>query len=326
MTDEMTVQVQRPSAIPYVAGGAVAGGLVGLGASAANIGIKDNAYKSWEDAVAKVNKDDTFIKSQIDKAGDNKADLQLIKDQAAAVKAKEEALNKLDLGEGVKADDFKPLAEKEAAKAEAEKALKDAAIESEKKRIVKAEIAYTIEESKLPEGFKKPEGAKAWPEAVEEGGKKVIKLSKEQTKELFESTEPANKDFVKSLMEAHTEELNGLMNGEKKGNLTDEMVNALSDKRQAVTDAQKAIEKAEANLSEKAKAVTADVRKKALDAFKELAEARNTAREKLTGSGSGSVLDKCKKASNWKNAVLGAVILGLAGLMLRPKGEEPMEA
>ncbi len=43
MTDEMTVQAQRPSALPYVLGGAVLGGAAGAGAAAANVGIKSPA-------------------------------------------------------------------------------------------------------------------------------------------------------------------------------------------------------------------------------------------------------------------------------------------
>lgn len=319
MTDEMAIQGQRPSAVPYVLGGVVAGGAVG-GATAkfGNVGMTSPVYSSWKDAVADVNKDDSFVKKQIEKAGeDTKASWQEIKTQAEAVKAKEKALNDLNLGEGVKAEDFKALAEKEIAVDNAKTALKDAAIKSEIKRVVDAKVEYAIEESKIPSDFTKPND---WPAAAE--GK--VKLNAEQTKKLFESTADADKKLVKSLVEGHAE-VEGLINGEKKGALTDEMVNALKDKRTAITNAESAVTEAEGKLSDKAKSVSAETRKAAITAFKDVEAAKNTAKEKLTEE----LLGKCKKASTWKNALAGAVVLGLAGLLVRPKGEEavmPAEA
>lgn len=315
MTDEMTIQGQRPSAVPYVLGGAVAGAAAG-GATAkfGNFGLQSAKYSSWEDAVKDVNKDDSFVKKQIEKGGDNKANWEEIKNQAEAVKAKEKAVADLNLGDGVNAEDFKALAEKEFAVETAEKELKNAAIDSEIKRIVDGKVEYAIEESKL-NGFTKPSD---WPAATD--GK--VKLNADQTKKLFESTAEADKNLVRSLVESHAE-VEGLINGEKKGALTDEMVNALNEKRNNITNAKNEVKTAENNLSENAKKVSKDVREKAVNALKDVETAKNTAKEKLTKD----LLKKCEHASTWKNAVVGAVVLGLAGLLLRPKAEEDvMEA
>ena len=314
MTDEMAIQGQRPSAMPYVLGGAAAGAGIGALATMGNFGLKSPAYSSWEDAVADVNKDDSFVKKQIDKGGDNKASWEEIKNQAEAIKAKEKVVNDLKLGDGVKAEDFKALAEKEVAADSAKTALKDAAINSEIKRIIDGKVEYAIEESKLPSGFTKPAD---WPAAAE--GK--IKLNAEQTKKLFESTAEADKNLVRSLVEGHAE-VEGFINGEKKGALTDEMLNALKDKRTAVETADKAVTTAKDGLSENAKKVSEDLRKSAVNALKDVETAKNTAKEKL----SKELLGKCEKASGWKNALAGAVVLGLAGLLVRPKGDDAIEA
>ena len=77
MTDEMTVKAQRPSALPYVAGGALAGAAIG-GASAkyGNFGITSPRYSSWEDAIKDSN--DEFVKKQVEKGGDKKADWEKV--------------------------------------------------------------------------------------------------------------------------------------------------------------------------------------------------------------------------------------------------------
>ena len=73
MTDEMTVQAQRPSAIPYALGGAGIGAAAGAGlAGWGNVGYKTPMYTKWEDAVADANKDDKFIKEMAEKDGNDK--------------------------------------------------------------------------------------------------------------------------------------------------------------------------------------------------------------------------------------------------------------
>ena len=85
MTDEMMVQAQKPSAMPYVLGGAAAGAAVG-GAAAkwGNMGVSTPKYSSWEQAVNDSN--DEFVKKQIEKDGDKKADWQKLQTAQKEVK------------------------------------------------------------------------------------------------------------------------------------------------------------------------------------------------------------------------------------------------
>ena len=73
MTD-YAVQNNGPSGLTWGTTGAIVGAGTGAAlAKWANVGIPTQAYKSWEEAVAAVNKDDKFIKKQIEKGGDKAA-------------------------------------------------------------------------------------------------------------------------------------------------------------------------------------------------------------------------------------------------------------
>ena len=66
MTDEMMVQAQKPSVMPYVLGGAGVGALGGLAsAKYANFGVQTPKYSSWEEAINDSN--DEFVKKHYDK-------------------------------------------------------------------------------------------------------------------------------------------------------------------------------------------------------------------------------------------------------------------
>ena len=63
MTQDYAVQNKGASPITWGATGALAGAGTGTAlAKWANVGIPTQAYKSWDEAVAAVNKDDKFIK------------------------------------------------------------------------------------------------------------------------------------------------------------------------------------------------------------------------------------------------------------------------
>lgn len=290
MTDEMTVQAQRPSALPYVLGGAALGGVAGAGASAANIGIKSQAYSSWEDAVAEVNKDDSFVKKQVEKGGDNKANWEAIQTQAKAVKDAEEALSKYKLPDGFEGKaELEAAIDKEIALADA-KAAKDKLFQAEfdkelanlKQMEIKAETPFEFDGKK----YNQEEFRNLLNSTKEEDKKLVERLVKEQK---------AYKDAIgkEGFAKAETE---------------------------AVTAAEKALNEANEALGKKTGAdkITADIRKGFADARQAVKTAKATAKEKLTED----LLGKCKKASTWKTAALGAAVLALAGLMVRPKGEE----
>lgn len=94
MSQNYAVQNNGPSGLAWGTTGAIAG--AGVGAALAkwtDFGIKTQAHKSWEEAVAAVNKDDKFVKKQIEKAGDNVDNWKLLDGQSKAVKeAKDEIL------------------------------------------------------------------------------------------------------------------------------------------------------------------------------------------------------------------------------------------
>lgn len=86
MTD-YAVQNNGSSGLAWGATGAVAGAGTGAAlAKWANVGIPTQAYKSWDEAVAAVNKDDKFIKKQIEKGGEKAANWTKLQENADVLK------------------------------------------------------------------------------------------------------------------------------------------------------------------------------------------------------------------------------------------------
>ena len=86
MTD-YAVQNNGQSGLAWGTTGAVAGAVGGAAlAKLANVGVPTQGYKSWEEAVAAVNKDDKFIKKQIEKGGDNAANWTKLQENAEVLK------------------------------------------------------------------------------------------------------------------------------------------------------------------------------------------------------------------------------------------------
>ncbi len=289
MTDEMTVQAQRPSAWPYVLGGAALGGAAGAGAAAANVGIKSPAYSSWEDAIAATNKDDSFVKKQVDKGGDNKASWEAIQTQAKAVQDAEKALADFKLPEGFEAKaELDAVIEKELAVENAKKAIEGkekAAFDTELANLKKMEI-----KADAPYEFKGVQ-------YNQEDFRKLLNSTKEEDKKLVEELvkdTKGYKDVVGAADFAKTE----------KG--------ALKTAEEALATAEEALTKKDT------KGLAGGIREGYAAVKNGVTNARNTAKEKLTED----LLGKCKKASTWKTAAVGAAVLALAGLMIRPKGEE----
>lgn len=289
MTDEMTVQAQRPSALPYVLGGAALGGVAGAGSAAAGLGVKTPVYASWEEAVADVNKDDSFVKKQVEKGGDNKANWEAIQTQAKAIQDAEKAVTDIKMPEGFEAKaELDAVIEKEIALENAKKAVENkekAAFETELANLKKMEI-----KADAPYEF----NGKAY--------------NQEEFRKLLNSTEEADKELVETLVK----DTKGYKDAIGKADFA-------KAEKEAVTKAQEALNKAEEALTNKdTKGLAGGIRESYAKAKKGLASARNTAKEKLTED----LLGKCKKASTWKTAAIGAAVLALAGLMIRPKGEE----
>lgn len=289
MTDEMAIQGQRPSAIPYVLGGAALGGAAGYGAAVAGYGLKAPAYKNWQEAVDAVNKDDKFVSEQIKKSGDNKANWETIKNEAKAVKDAEEAAKKITLPEGSAKAELDTVVAKELALDNAQKAIDkkyQAAFDNELANLKKMEI-----KADAPYEFK------------------GVKYNQESFRTLLNSTKEEDKKLVEELVK-DTKGYKDVIGAE----------DFAKAEKAAKTEAENALNTAKEAFAKKNvgdKAIAEDIVAQYTKAHKGVAAAKNNASEKI----SKNVLDKCKKVSNWKTAAVGAAVLALAGLMVRPKGE-----
>ncbi len=290
MTDEMMVQAQRPSAMPYVLGGAALGAAAaGAGAAVGNMGVKSPAYSSWEAAVADANKEDSFVSKQIKKGGDNKADWETIQNQAKKLQDAEKALTEYKLPDG-----FEGKAELEAVlDKEAELAKNTAA----KDKLIQAEFDKELENLKKMEI--KPESP------FEYDGKKY---NQEEFRKLLNSTDEADKKLVDKLVR----DQQGFKDAIGKEGFA-------KAETESITKAEEALTKAKEELGKKNghEKITEEIKTKFGELRKGVTTARTEASEKITEE----LLGKCKKASTWKNAAIGAAVLALAGFIARPKGE-----
>lgn len=288
MTDEMAIQQQRPSAMPYLLGGAAIGGAGGAAtAKYANFGIEGPKYKSWQDAVADVNKDDTFIKKQIEKGGDNKSNWETIQNNAKEVKAADKAVDDFKMPDGFEAKaELDDVIGKEIELDEAKEALK-----KKEKEVFDKELKALKE---MPIEKDKP---------YEFDGNTY---NQEKFRTLLNSTKETDQDFVKNLVE-NTQEYKAEI--EKPDFVKTQ---------EAVAKAQEALGKAEEELTKKdTKGLANEIRDSYSTVKKGAASARRTAGEKITED----VLNKCKGASMWKTGLAAAAVLGLAGLLFAPKGD-----
>lgn len=300
MTDEMTIQGQRPSATPYLAGGAIAGAAAGTAlAKYANVGIPTQAYTSWEQAVEEVNKNDKYISKQIDKGGDNVDKLKAIKDNAAAVQKAQKAVDDITLPEGFEAKkELETYAEKLDAKVIAEENVANAEAKVNEK--VFDETKKSLKELELKDGY-------------EFKGKKY---TQEEFRALLDKTDDDSKKLVKELVEEHSD---------YKKNLADTKIaeterKTLEEAKKAADEAKKAVTDAESALTNKdsGKKLTKELKDQYLKAREGLREAKNGAKKAI----GEEVLAAFKKPSTLWTAVAGAVALGLGALFLRPSGEE----
>jgi len=95
MTDEMTVQAQRPSAAPYVLGGAAVGAALGHDKVLGNYGIKKPKYNTWDEILRE--KSD-YLEKQAKKDTPDKGTWEKVKEFAGklteAEKVTDESINK----------------------------------------------------------------------------------------------------------------------------------------------------------------------------------------------------------------------------------------
>ena len=282
MTDEMTVQGQRPSTTPYLLGGAVVGGLAG-GATAkyANFGINGKYAKSWEEAIAEANKNDTYVSSKINNTeGEVKTAWETLQQHAKAVKEAREALK---LPEGVDIKDFDELFEKIK--------LKDAADEA-----VKTKEASLIEDAVV--------NLKASiDDAFRDGGDQTFKINNVEynTKESAldalgkYKTNSDTRNWIKTCKKQYSEA--GL----------EELKNKAREADEAVNKAGEALKKNEK--------ITDEV----LNSVREHSKGYNETMKKAEGALGENVLNLMKKPSVMKTAIAGAAVLAVLGALVAPK-------
>lgn len=290
MTDEMTVQAQRPSAMPYVLGGAGVGAVAGGSlAKWGNVGIQGQAYSSFDDLVKEANNDDAFIKKMAEKEGETGENWSKLKkaaeEMAAETKKFEEAVPEQIRNEQTFTDYMEKLAAKEKAVTEYDNKVKG----------IVDDIA---------------EKATEW----EYNGNKYIK-----------QTEGDN--VGKFILEGGTDELSladlkkDIMKT-KDGNFENKLLVKEVDKlaeTKAKNEADEAFTKAEKALSDKADELKIT---KELDKWKTAKKSLTEAGEKAKKDVTDDLLSKCKKPKVWLTALAGAAALALVGAMIRPKGDQ----
>lgn len=295
MTDEMTVQAQRPSAMPYVLGGAGVGAVAGGSlAKWGNVGIQGQAYSNWEEAVADANKDDKFIKEMAEKDGNDKT-WKVLKDEIDNMASARETYNKA-VPEQIRDEKvFTDYIEK-AGK------LTEATTAHEKKLEEAYDKAFkTINEMEI-----KDEHPFEW------NGKQYKQAEFRQY-----INDPANKDEVKKLVTENSAYTDLVGEGEK---------SIIKAEKQALKDADDAAKVAKKALTEKVddlnKNLTDKIDVNKVDNWVNEKKVFTEAAEKSKKNLTDEILNQCKKPKVWLTALAGAAALALVGAMIRPKGEQ----
>ena len=291
MTDEMTVQAQRPSAMPYVLGGAGVGAVAGGSlAKWGNIGIQGQAYSSFDDLVKEANNDDAFIKKMAEKEGETGENWSKLKkaaeEMAAETKKFEEAVPEQIRNEQTFTDYMEKLAAQEKAATEYDNKLN------------------SIADDFINEFKSKPEN-NTW----EIDGKKYVKDA--DGKFMCGDKELTNEMWRNDLKK--TDEKNVL----KHNNIAEKTKDLTETK--AKNEADEAFTKAEKALSDKADELKIT---KEFDKWKTAKKSLTEAGEKAKKDVTDDLLSKCKKPKVWLTALAGAAALALVGAMIRPKGDQ----
>ena len=309
MTDEMTVQAQRPSAMPYVLGGAGVGAAAGFGlAKWGNVGLKGQAYNTYEDFIKQANDEDAFIKEMANKGDDTAKNWTTLKEVRETMQAEtkkfEEAVPENIRNEQTFTDYMEKLAAQEKAVTEYDNKVAEAV-------------------GKAKEALKGPVGddGKQLIETLEDGTTRNITwhvegkgdLDAEAFKKFAESTDANDKKLFEDFAREHkaTKELFG--DGEKS------LVKA---EKEAKTKADEAFKKAEKTLSEKAKELKIEEKNIDIDKWVNAKKVFNAAEKEAKEKATDDVLKACKKVKIGGTALLGAAALALVGLLIRPKGDQ----
>lgn len=314
MTDEMTVQAQKPMTMPYAIGGAAVGALGGGALSKwGNIGIPGKAYSSWEDVVKDVDKDDKFVteaaKKENDAASAWKEVEQVRKDMKEAESAYKTAVPEALREEITELDDYaKKLTEHEEAVAKYDKK-----VDSYLDDLIKDSWDHPV---KLGDKFED----KAHTLVTEEGEHKGKYVWKGENGEISVISKEDIKNRAKQIID----------DGDQKGvfrNKDLRTVMAESEELKAKNAAEEALGKSKETLENKftklnenisENKLSVDKAKSYIEGKKNYKAAREGAEKKLTTD----ILDKCKKPKVVLTALVGAAALGLLGALIAPKGDK----
>ena len=307
MTDEMTVQAQRPSAMPYVLGGAGVGAVAGGSlAKWGNIGLKGQAYSSFEELVKEASDNDKFtkIKDMAAKDGNVGKDWTVLKEAAeemnTATKTFNDAVPEAIRSEQTLTEYVEKLAAQEKAVTEYDNKVAEA-------------IAKAKETLKGPVG---DDGK----QLLDDVGKEITwnvdgkgNLNAEQFKKFAESTDADDVKLFREFAEKNdaTKELFG--DGEKS------IIKAQKEARKTADDA---VKNAREALETKAKELKIEAKDIDVDKWSGAKKTFTEAAEKAKKNVTDDALAKCKNVKVGLTALAGAAALALIGALIRPKGEQ----
>lgn len=302
MTDEMTVQAQRPSAMPYVLGGAGIGAVAGGSlAKWGNMGIKGQAYSNWEEAVADANKDDKFIKEMAEKDGNDKT-WKVLKDEIDNMASVRETYNKA-VPEQIRDEKvFTDYIEK-AGK------LTEATTNLEAKN--NEQLQKAIDEIKKLDVYDVTDADGNITKYAKPGADGKLPDGTKNIQEFFD-----NADLLKEQAKKNDALYNNVINGE----------DFAKAEKQAVKDADDAAKVAKKALTDKVddlnKNLTDKIDVNKVDNWVNEKKVFTEAAEKSKKNLTDEILNQCKKPKVWLTALAGAAALALVGAMIRPKGDQ----
>lgn len=284
MSDEMMVQNQRPSAVPYLLGGAAVGAAAGYFSP---WGFKQPKYASFDDVVKEYNDKDKFTKAKdaakgdetkkayetIDKELEAYTKVQAEVDKKVAILTEENSVWSETLTKDEKA---KAIIDKlDAAKKDVQPA-KDDLLAKVKEGIKKGEIEI--------EGLSKEDAAKLEDATLQEKAEAFIKNSPDKAKEKFKAEFEKLEEVTKKVTDKATE----LENKAAELNVDKDKIRTVSDENKKLID----------------------------EAAKKGSDAKSKAEKAIKES-----MEKIKGPKKWLNAVVAGTVLAIGALACRPKAD-----
>ena len=271
MTDEMTVQAQRPSAVPYLLGGATLGG---VGGYFSPVGVQKPKYASYQDILKE--SEDTF-KKNIDNSKD---DVKKVYQEAQKQKGLVETAQK--------------TYDTEIEKIMNEHAAYDTKVKTFGEAFDEAAVKVKNAENDIIDKLKNKIKAGEIDGITKEAGEKLDdKALADKAGEILKDDTKLSKAFKEDELEALKKAKESMKNAKE---------TLEKEAKEAGVKAEKILSEEGKNLKEAAEKTLKDVMETAEKALKD-------------------DLSKIKVPNKVLNAIIGAGILGLGALLLRPKAE-----